>query len=88
MSKTTIKFGLGVISGLDFRDDIVKKGSDLSSGGHKCDIKEVRGNSTVSSCPESSSTAAIPFWSCNKVVVGPGVAADAFPGPVAGQDRF
>ena len=43
MTEITIKCGFGVISGLDFRDDIVKKGSDLLAGGH---IKEVRRNST------------------------------------------
>ena len=40
MTEITIKYGIGVISGLDFRNDIVKKGSDLLSGGHMGEIKE------------------------------------------------
>ena len=42
MIEITIIYGFGVISRLDFRDDIVKKGSDLLSGGHMGEIKEVR----------------------------------------------
>ena len=42
MTEITIKCRFGVISGLDFRGDIVKKGSHLLSGGHMDEIKEVR----------------------------------------------
>ena len=48
MTEITIKNGFGVISGLYFRDDIVKKGSYLLSGGHMGEIKAVRRNCTVS----------------------------------------
>ena len=48
MSDITIKCGFGSISGLDFRDDIVKKGADLLAGGHLGDIKEIRSNGKVS----------------------------------------
>ena len=38
MTDITIKCGFGVISGLNFCDDIVKKGSYLLSGGHMGEI--------------------------------------------------
>ena len=40
MTEITIKCGFGVISRLDFRNDIVKKGSYLLSGGHMGEFKE------------------------------------------------
>ena len=42
MAKITIKCGFGVISVINFRDDIVRKGSNLLSGAYLGDIKDVR----------------------------------------------
>ena len=42
MAKFTIKCGFGVISIINFRDDIVKKGSYIMSRAYLGDIKEVR----------------------------------------------
>ena len=36
------KFGFGVISVINFPDDIVRKGSNLLSGAYLCDIIDVR----------------------------------------------
>ena len=47
MTEITIKYGFGVISGLYFPDDIVKKGSYLLLGGHMGEIKEVMVTLTV-----------------------------------------
>ena len=47
MTEITIKNGFGVISGLYFRDDIVKKGSYLLSEGHMDEINVVKRNCTV-----------------------------------------
>ena len=47
MAEITIKCGFGSISGLEFRDDIVKKGAALLAEGHMGDIKEVRSNGKV-----------------------------------------
>ena len=38
---TTVKFGFGSISGLEFRADIVKKGAALLAEGYMGDIKEI-----------------------------------------------
>ena len=50
MGKITITCGFGSMSGLDFQDDIVKKGAHLLSGGHWGDVKEVRKNGKISLC--------------------------------------
>ena len=42
MDKSTIKCYFGVISIIDFRNDIVRKGSDLLFGANLGEIKEVR----------------------------------------------
>ena len=42
MAKITIKCGFGVISVINFRDDIVRKRSDLLSGTNLGEVKEVR----------------------------------------------
>ena len=42
LDKIAIKCGFGVISIIDFYNDIVKKGSDLFSGAYLGEIKEVR----------------------------------------------
>ena len=48
MAEITIKFGFGSISGLQFREDIIKKGGQLLGGGHIGDVKEIRRNGKVS----------------------------------------
>ena len=49
MGEITITCGFGGFR-LDFRDDIVKKGADLLTGGYWGDLKEVRKNSKISQC--------------------------------------
>ena len=48
MAEISIKCGFGSISGLEFRDDIVKKGAALLAEGHMGDIKEIRSNGKIS----------------------------------------
>ena len=47
MAQNTIICGFGSISGLKFRDNIVKKGADLPVGGHMGDVKEIRSNGKI-----------------------------------------
>ena len=47
MADITITCGFGSINGLEFRDDIKKKGADLLKGGHMGDLKEIRRDGKV-----------------------------------------
>ena len=48
MTEITITCGFGSISGLSFREDIVKKGTDLLNSDHMGDVKEVRKSGKIS----------------------------------------
>ena len=64
MAEITIKCGFGSISGLQFREDIIKKGGQLLAGGHIGDIKEIRSNGKVSilgRCVPEASIRKVPY---------------------------